>query len=340
MIYMASPAETQEDLVASIDEMLADLPTVFPDPSIVHRPPAGPSLLERMAGVRAARRQALQSRLAANDDAAPSVAVSAPRSLSRLSKKRGSKPRRSLARDKRNLVHIKGFVPDMRPTIRDRKNGALVDDPHPTTSPSSTAPSTSPKTPTKLLSKSTLKRQTADQNDTRKAPAWRYTTDVVKGHCFIRTVSTRGAGLSWTLNLGGKVLRAANDNAACFMRDFQDRLTKAIKAEFGESRDFLFAIETIAGRIHLHGAADGMEDERHRWEAILVRCGGGWDTTRHAERQAHTDLLWGPDGWLRYIEKDMARTKALLGLKSVLSVTRGCRARAEQLWESSRTASR
>ena len=337
---MATPAEAQEDLVASIREMLADLPTVFPDPPAAYEPPAGPSLLERMAGVRAARRQALQSRLAANDDAAPSIAVSAPRPLSKLSKKRGSKPRRSQARDKRNLVHIKGFVPDMRPTIRDRKNGALVDDPHPTPSPSSTAPSTSPKTPTKTISKSTLKRHKANDNDTRKAPAWRYTTDVVKGHCFIRTVSTRGAGLSWTLNLGGKVLQAANDNAARFMRDFQDRLTKAIKAEFGESRDFLFAIETTAGRPHLHGAVDALEDERHHLEAILVRCGGGWDATRHAERQAHTDLLWGPDGWIRYCEKSMALTKAQLGLKSVLSVTRGCRARAEQLWESSRAASR
>lgn len=314
--------------------MLADLPAVFPDLPAAYEPPAGPSLLERMAGVRAARRQALQSRLAANDDHAPPVAVSAPRPLSRLSKKRSPKPRRSKARDKRNLVHIKGFVPDMRPTIRDRKNGALVDDPHHTPSPSPTAPSTPPKP----LSKSTLKKQQANDNDTRKAPAWRHTTDIVRGHCYVRTVSTRGAGLSWSLNLGGKVLRAANDNAARFMRDFQDRLTKAIKAEFGESRDFVFLIETTAGRPHLHGAVDALEDERHRWEAILVRCGGRWDATRHAERQAHTDVLWGPDGWIRYCEKSMALTKAQLGLKSVLSVTRGCRARAEQLWEASRAA--
>lgn len=305
--------------------MLSDLPTDFPDlPAAQELPPTiGRTLLERMADVRALRRAT------ANDDAPP-------RPLIKKSKIRTSRPRRSKARDRRNLDKIKGFVPDMRPTIRDRKNGASVCNPHPTP----ITPSSAPQTPTKPLSKSTTKRQQANDKDTRKAPAWRYTTDIVRGHAYIRTVSTRGAGLSWSLNLGGKVLRAANDDAARFMRAFQDRLSKALAAEFGESRDFVFSIETIAGRPHLHGAADAIEDERHRLEAVLVRCGGRWDAARHAEHQAHTDVLWGPDGWVRYMEKDMARTKAQLGLKSVLSVTRGCRARAEKMWEEARTASR
>lgn len=255
----------------------------------------------------------------ANDDAPAPITPPIKKS-----KTATARPRRSLERDRRNVSILEGFVPDVRPAVRERAGEASVAAPLPPSDPSSST-------------KMTTKRARADKSDTRKAPAWRYTTEIIRGASYIRTVSTTGAGLSWSLNLGGTVLKAANDDATRFMGGFQDRLSKALKAEFGEARDFFFAIETTpAGRPHLHGAVDCTENDRERLEAVLARCGGAWGSAHHKERQAHAGVLWGPDGWVRYTLKGMARTKRLLRLKAVLCVTRGCRSRAAALWEASR----
>ena len=145
--------------------------------------------------------------------------------------------------------------------------------------------------------------------------------------------------MSWSLNFGGKVLQAANDNPATIKEMLHDRLDKALRAIFGGPRDFVFGIEmTKDGRWHAHGALDGTVDERPAAERALRRAGGTWGSERHQEKQAHTDVLWGPDGWARYVLKGMSKTKDRLGIKSVLSVTRGCRERAEGLWNASRSA--
>ena len=154
----------------------------------------------------------------------------------------------------------------------------------------------------------------------------------------MRTVSATGPGLSFTLNLGPKVAQAANDNPACFKPWLHDRLVKALRNAFGGAREFVFGIEaTRDGRWHLHGALDAVPDEREKAEEALRRAGGIWGASSHRERQAHArTLVWSPDGWARYVLKAMGATKARLGIKSVLSVTRGCRERAEALWEATR----
>ena len=257
----------------------------------------------------------------------------APAPLARNPKKAAPKLRVSYARDRRNLPRIKGFVPDIRPTMKSTPTGASVGDTLTPSSPSSIPPS-SPST-------STQKRKHANDNDHRAPPSWDRTTEIIKGHCYARTVATTGGGLSWTLNLGGKVLKAANDNPKGLKARLHDRLKKALAASPLGARNFLFAVEaTPAGRWHLHGIIDAATDERWVVEGVLRRVGGTWNSKHHREAQAHTDVLWGPDGWCRYMRKDAPRTRRFLGVKSVLSVTRGCRARAEALWEATRTAAR
>ena len=256
-----------------------------------------------------------------NDDAAPAPLAGNP-------KKRAAKPRVSFARDKRHLSVFNDFVPDVRTPRTRPLTGPLVGDTtHPSTSP------ISPSTP----SLTTLKRQQANDNDTRKAPAWDRTTEIIRGHTYARTVSTTGGGVSWTLNLGGKIAKAANDNPHGLKDKLHDRLVKALKASALGAREFVFAVErTRSGRWHLHGILDVADDERGALEAILRQVGGSWGSEHHRDRQVQTDVLWGPDGWLRYMRKDSAATRRLLGTKSILSVTRGCRRRAEELWEASR----
>ncbi len=116
-----------------------------------------------------------------------------------------------------------------------------------------------------------------------------------------------------------------------------DRLVKALKASPLGAREFVFAPEqTKGGRWHLHGIIDVTEAELPALEALLRKVGGAWDSENHADKQVHAAVLWGPDGWTRYLRKNSAVTRALLGTKSLFSVTRGCRQRAEELWEESR----
>lgn len=336
--YSNTLALDQEEDDAFLREMLSGLHLDFPRPEpepyvpgpsvaawapIIARVKAGREACERIRARHGAP-GTMPAPAAANDDA-PVPSKPAP-PLIKKSKIGGARPRKSLARDRRNVSILEGFVPDVRPAMRDLEMPVPV-----------AAPPTPLSTPSKPSITSKSKREKADESDTRKAPAWRYTTEIIRGHAYIRTISTTGPGLSWSLNLDGKVLDAANDNPDRFMGQMQDRLSKALNAEFGETRDAFFAIElSLAGRPHLHGAVDATENERERVEAVLARCGGTYTPAAHTGRQAHAQVMFGPDGWLRYSLKNMAATKRALGLKTVLSVTRGCRARAEALWEASR----
>ena len=334
-------AYAQDDVLLIVEQMLADLPDYCP---VVDLPVPNPANAARAAETLALLKAPLLRRarpaetwapvsrhlrercpVPANDEA---PASSPP--LITLSKKAPARPRRSQARDRRNLVILEGFIRDARPATREPGAGPLVAAP-----PSPSRPPSSFSSPPKKL---LTKREKAAAKDTRKAPAWRYTTEIARGHAAIRAVSTTGAGLAWSLNLGGKVLAAANDNPARELARFQDRLAKALKAEFGETRDVAFFAETTAaGRLHLHGAADANLNEAARISAVLTRCGGTWDKT-HREKQTHVTDLWCGDGWVRYAEKDAARTRRTLGLRSILFMSRGCRSRAETLWEARRAA--
>lgn len=265
---------------------------------------------------------------AANDESA-----AAPARVTRFPKKRAARPRSSYARDRRNLMILPGFVTDVRPLVRDRAAGVSVCAPTPTSSPSSTHSIKSEKT----LSKSTVKRRKADENDRRAPPPWDRTTDIIKSHAFFRAVSATGAGLAFTLNLGGKVLKAVNDNPADAKAMLHERFANCLKAQFKHPVDFVFRLEaTASGRFHVHGAIDANDNMKPGVEEALRKAGGTWDAKHGAEHQVHTEVMWGADGWCRYSAKDEARTKRLLGVKSVLSVTRGCRRRAEELWEAAR----
>lgn len=262
---------------------------------------------------------------AANDNQAPASVAKNP-------KKRSARPRRSFAADRRKLNILNGFVSDAR-TMKTAPAGApLVADPLP-------APTPSP-TNTNTPSKSTKKRRAADENDTRRAPAWARTTEIAKAHAVARTVSVTGAGVAWTLNLGGKVAQAANDNAKGLKERLHDRLVKALKASPLGAREFMFVPErTKGGRWHLHGIADVADDERDAFATVLRQVGGAWDSAHHAERQVDVRPAWCPDGWVRYMLKAAAATRRLLGCKSVLSATRECQRRAKDLWETARRQS-
>lgn len=258
-----------------------------------------------------------------NLDGTPCEPNPAPAPLARIPQNGTATPRVSFARDRRKLHVLKDFEPDARSSRTKWPKPALVAD---TPSPSETP------------SKATRKRRQADENDTRRAQPWSRTTEIIKGHAYVRTVSTRGAGLSWTLNLGGKVAQAANDNPEGLKERMHDRLSKALKASPLGARDFVFGIETTKdGRWHCHGALDATEHERAQAEEVLRKAGGTWGSTDHLDKQAHArTVVWGPDGWARYMLKGSASSRRLLGTKTVLSVTRGCRQRAEELWEASR----
>lgn len=258
-----------------------------------------------------------------NLDGTPCDPDPAPAPLAGNPQNGTARSRASFARDRRNLHVIKDFEPDARSSrTKWQKPSLVADTPFPSHTPS----------------KATQKRRQADENDTRKPQPWSRTTEIIKGHAYVRTVSTRGAGLSWTLNLGGKVAQAANDNPEGLKEKLHDRLSKALKASPLGTRDFVFGIETTkAGRWHLHGVLDATKGELAQVEEVLRKAGGVWGSAHHQDRQAHArTVVWGPDGWARYLLKGSAKTRRLLGTKSVLSVTRGCRQRAEALWEASR----
>lgn len=254
---------------------------------------------------------------AANDNPAPA-------SVSKIPKKRGARPRRSFAADRRKLSILRDFVSDVR-TLK--------------TAPAGT-PSVADTTPPHTPSQATRKRRAAAANDNRKAPAWERTTEIAKGHAFARTVSATGAGIAWSLNFGGKVARAANDNPEGLKERMHDRLTKALKASPLGAREFIFTPErTKGGRWHLHGILDATPAELDALTTVLRQVGGAWDAERCAERQVDARPVWCPDGWVRYMMKGASATRTLIGSKTILSVTRECQRRAKHLWESSRNQS-
>lgn len=261
-----------------------------------------------------------------------------PRPLAGNPKKRAARPRTSQARDRRVLQRLPTINSNARPETRRQDAGPFSVRPLPTSHPLSDPIQDTNNQQTQSAitkaSKSTEKRRKADENDTRRAPAWDRTTDLAKGSCYLRSVSPIRDGLACSLNLGGKVLKAANDDPKAFKDWMHDRLVKGFKASPLGARDFVSALELTrpAGRIHLHMAVDATENEIPAVEAVLAKAGGTWGAAAHADRQADARVMWGPAGWGRYMLKDHTHTKAALGIKSVFSVTRGCRARAEALW--------
>lgn len=312
--------------------------------------PPAPTLAERWkTAIEAQRAEALERRkrfadltagLPANDDVELSPAeledlrtiealtvdnepqetpAETPKPPASVIKNPNSRPRVSKARDRRNVRILKDFVPDVRPLM----------------SPAGVAtPSPLPST---LLNTTKTKKQKADENDKRAAPAWRFTTEIIKGTCCFRSVSATGPGLAWSLNIGGKVLQYANDNPKRFKTWIHDRLDKAFRRTLGGPRDFVFRLEADqGGRVHLHGAIDATVEERQAVKAALEMAGGEWTPGHHRERQADARIQFSADGWARYTSKAEARTKRVMGIDSVLSVTRGCNRRARELWESAR----
>lgn len=363
LAHVSVPANDDRDQGAelNLDRELADLPCEFPDvpaPTVTDLD-GNPVQVDGLTlwDLRAARRAAFVHP-AAGDDDSDVIDLDIParptsRRVAKNPNRKGSKPRTSFERDKR-IIRRKQALSEVGPDIIAANDPVpLVGEPLTYSSPSQKlhvhgvmgvtddekvqVKKLSPSTP-KGMSKSTEKRRRADENDTRKAPAWDRTTDIIKGAFSFENVSTRGAGIAWTLNLGNDVIQAANDNPGAFKEWMHDRLTKAVEKFVGK-RDLVWVPEfTPGGRLHLHGVVDATDDEKVQVEVALRRAGGKWAHKDGEEHQALAKVMWGASGWARYSLKAASKARSFFGCKSVLSATQGVRRRARAAYEADRAA--
>ena len=131
-------------------------------------------------------------------------------------------------------------------------------------------------------------------------------------------------------------MKAASDDARAFKHDIHDRIARCAKEALGRPVDYWFAIEvTGPGRVHLHGGIGATDQELPALAGALMKAGGHWEG-RGSEHQVELTRQWCLDGWARYAVRDASLTRRNLGIDTVLSVTRGCRKRAEKFWEALR----
>jgi len=133
-------------------------------------------------------------------------------------------------------------------------------------------------------------------------------------------------------------MKAAHDDPVAFKHAMHDRIARCAKKALGRPLDFWFAVEVTGGgpgRVHVHGGTGAADQELPALTGALMKAGGPWEG-RGSEHQVKLKRQWCLDGWARYCIRDSPLTRRKLGIDTVLSVTRGCRERAERFWQEQR----
>jgi hypothetical protein len=164
---------------------------------------------------------------------------------------------------------------------------------------------------------------------------WAHTTDLAKLTFANRVLSKGEIFLPFTLNLGWKAIKAANDNAKGFVDYFRRRVTKELKRKLGYCPDYWFIVHVKKGRPHAHGAIGVNDNEKPRVKEALEIAGGRWRST-HPQYQVRFSRRGDPDGWVRYClgtrSKDFVAAQRLFG--SAVSITMQLRRKAKHCLES------
>jgi hypothetical protein len=165
--------------------------------------------------------------------------------------------------------------------------------------------------------------------------SWAHTTDLAKLTLANRVLSDREAYLPFTLNLGWKAIKAANDNAKGVVDYFRRRVTKELKRKLGYCPDYWFIVHVKKGRPHLHGTIGANDNDKLRIREALEVAGGRWQSA-YPQYQIQFSRRGDPDGWVRYClvtrSKDFVAAKRLLG--SAVTITRPLRREAKCRLES------
>ncbi|ADH89371.1 hypothetical protein Snov_2073 [Ancylobacter novellus DSM 506] len=200
--------------------------------------------------------------------------------------------------------------------------------PHPSASPSHSS-YTPPRKNTR-----TLDALFTRYRKTRTPPRWDEASALAKATFYHREVSKRG-GVSFTLNFGPEVEKAARADPASFTEHVRRRLRRFLKAEFGRTVDYWFGVDiSDEGRPHLHGGITVSGNEAEALGRALARAGGKWGSVRGVKHQAHVgDRL--DDDWASYATKKITRSRQEV-FGSMLSVTDSIRRAAKDAFERER----
>lgn len=151
-------------------------------------------------------------------------------------------------------------------------------------------------------------------------------------------------GYAFTVNLSLQVRWAARAAQKPFNSHIQDRVRKALKAEFGIPVDFYFVLENALGeRPHIHGAIDleHSDENRRRIRKALYKVAGGWVAKRPGrERVIDTPELYTPARWAHYAFKRDASARKRLDVLNQLCMTNALKRRAKEHWELMRSEQR
>lgn len=302
-VRMAARIRRAQD--AELDLWVADLNEIAAE--IEDREPVSPEVEQALAEL----------------DAIPGNEISA-KPADKFTQKSVRRKPKSQARDKRNIRKCKALNGNGAETPGRSHVSPLVDN--------TTHPLPSPSNPKSSYSQGHLKHLNADRNDKRKLAAWAKTGDLSKMFAVGEAVKEGGA-MAFSLNLAGKVKADVDRKPASALKLMSDRLTKALKAEFGHRVEFAFVLEVSpAGNVHLHGILALDVAMRDRARVALEKAGGQW-RGKGAVYQADARQLWNASGWTSYCTKTLERTKKALGVKNVLSVTQDLRRRAHEFWD-------
>jgi hypothetical protein len=170
-------------------------------------------------------------------------------------------------------------------------------------------------------------------------PVWELTHDRVKITFANRALASEGTLYAWTLNLGPKVLAAAQRHDSGFSDYMRRGVSRALKRELGQDVLLWFAVDTTSSdRLHLHGGIAATDNELPTIEQAMCRAGGEWDAKASRHRQCEITLQTAPDGWVTYALRNVGKVKGRITGKP-FSITNPLRARAEALYGEHRVLS-
>jgi hypothetical protein len=112
-------------------------------------------------------------------------------------------------------------------------------------------------------------------------------------------VADSGSPYAFTLNLGPRVVKAANDNASGFTSYVANRLRPKLKQALGRNVPFWFTVDvTASGRPHLHGGVALNDNELPAFKQALAAAGGKWAASHGDQYQVDVRPQFDPDGWV------------------------------------------
>ncbi|MYZ46454.1 hypothetical protein [Propylenella binzhouense] len=252
-----------------------------------------------------------------------------------VGRKGRSLPRTSASRDRRS-----GMIPRVSSTSAASVSGSSL------VAETNTPPNT-PSNPSHTLTRNTSTPKTLTRNtptsepentltirDHRLPPDWKRSTEILRGTFLNRALTSFGAPYALSLNLDADVTRKALASGSFSAAIFK-RLKRTLEAALERPVHLWIIPEaTCSGRLHIHGGIAANDNELPRIEDALKRVGGTW-TKAGREHQADIREQHDPDGWVRYTEKTLGRTRKMLGSR-LLSADNALREEAKRLYEQRR----